>query len=93
MESAYSEYDMTAPYPWPKKTKATILANPLTLLVQASALSRRSFRSPRVRAFDRMARDLFILLPLALFWIIAWGTGRTVLWVAAGFLGRNKLDA
>jgi ABC-type polysaccharide/polyol phosphate export permease len=27
----------------------------------------------------------FILIPLALLWIIAWGIGRVVHWVAAGF--------
>jgi hypothetical protein len=27
----------------------------------------------------------FILIPLALLWIVAWGVGRVVRWVAAGF--------
>lgn len=27
----------------------------------------------------------FILIPLALLWIVAWGVGRVVHWVAAGF--------
>jgi hypothetical protein len=27
----------------------------------------------------------FILIPLALLWIVGWGLGRTVSWVAAGF--------
>jgi hypothetical protein len=27
----------------------------------------------------------FIIIPLALLWIVAWGVGRVVRWVAAGF--------
>ena len=27
----------------------------------------------------------FILIPLALLWIVGWGTGRVVHWIAAGF--------
>ena len=27
----------------------------------------------------------FIFIPLALLWIVGWGLGRTVLWIAAGF--------
>jgi len=30
----------------------------------------------------------FILVPLALLWLICWGIGRTVIWVAAGFSRR-----